>query len=91
MLSSRVSKNHGTRFLCTSSKARGCLGASILSSVDTFVRTIMSYSIYMCINIYIIAEITFIDFMFFLTYSSPNFSQSFSFLSLQMLEKRISN
>lgn len=42
VLSSRISKNHGTRFLCASSKTRGCLGASILSSVDTLVRTIVS-------------------------------------------------
>jgi len=44
VLSPRISKNHGTRFLRTSSKTYGCLGAFILSSMDSLVRITMTYA-----------------------------------------------
>jgi len=50
VLSSRISKNHGTRFLYASSKTRGCLGASFLSSMDTLVRTMPHTYTYISYN-----------------------------------------
>jgi len=43
VLSPRISKNHGTRFLRPSSKTHGCFGASILSSIDSLVRITMTH------------------------------------------------
>lgn len=85
VLPTGASENNGTGFLRASSKSRGCFRAFVLSSLDTFVSTIIVMTL--CALLYM----NFTQFYLYRIFAPPLSLLSPLSSPLQMLEERISN